>query len=152
MFRKGENSNSGLRCEDGDDGWTRWSFNWDTTQFKDDEYRISVRVVSAVGVVSDEIRRVVTVDNIDPMPDLLFVSKSISVQEFGIPMQESYVNTFLEVRATIRNTGDQAATDVGIILEEWERGGTSTSYPILTLASLSKWSFIGIQLNPEMRF
>ena len=34
-------------------------------------------------------------------------------------MQESYVNTFLEVRATIRNTGDQAATDVGIILEEW---------------------------------
>ena len=119
MFRQGENSNSGLRCEDGDDGWTRWSFNWDTTQFKDDEYRISVRVVSAVGVISDEIRRVVTVDNIDPMPDLLFVSKSISVQEFGIPMQESYVNTFLEVRATIRNTGDQAATDVGIILEEW---------------------------------
>ena len=119
MFREGESSNSGLRCKDGDNGWTRWSFNWDTTQYKDDEYRISVRVVSAVGVVSEEIRRVVTVDNIDPMPDLLFVSKSISIQEFGIPMQESYVNTFLEVRATIRNTGDQAATDVGIILEEW---------------------------------
>ena len=85
MFRKGENSNSGLRCEDGDDGWTRWSFNWDTTQFKDDEYRISVRVVSAVGVVSDEIRRVVTVDNIDPMPDLLFVSKSISVKSSAFP-------------------------------------------------------------------
>ena len=34
MFRQGENSNSGLRCEDGDDGWTRWSFNWDTTQFR----------------------------------------------------------------------------------------------------------------------
>ena len=48
MFRQGENSNSGLRCEDGDDGWTRWSFRWDTTQFKDDEYRISVRVVSCL--------------------------------------------------------------------------------------------------------
>ena len=76
-----------------------------------------MRVISAVGVTSEEIRRVVRVDNIEPMPDLVFVSKSISVQEFGIPMQESYVNTFLAVRATIRNTGDQAATDVGVILE-----------------------------------
>ena len=25
----------------------------------------------------------------------------------------------MEVRATIRNTGDKAATDVGIVLEEW---------------------------------
>ena len=115
MFRGDSNGN----CQDGDYGWTDWSFNWDTRLLKDDEYRLSVRVVSAVGVVSEEIRRLVRVDNIDPMPDLLFVSKSISVQEFGIPMQESYVNTFLEVRATIRNTGDQAATDVGIILEEW---------------------------------
>ncbi|MBR79371.1 MAG: hypothetical protein CMA88_01095 [Euryarchaeota archaeon] len=115
MFRGDSNGN----CQDGDYGWTGWSFNWDTRLLKDDEYRLSVRVVSAVGVVSEEIRRLVRVDNIDPMPDLLFVSKSISVQEFGIPMQEAYVNTFLEVRATIRNTGDQAATDVGIILEEW---------------------------------
>ena len=122
MFREreGPSGNDGsVDCKDDDDGWTQWSFNWDTTQYKDDEYRISVRVVSAVGVTSEEIRRVIRIDNIDPMPDLLFVSKSISVQEFGIPMQESYVNTFLEVRATIRNTGDQAATDVGVILEEW---------------------------------
>ncbi len=115
MFRGDSSGN----CQDGDYGWTDWSFDWDTTLLKDDEYRLSVRVVSAVGVVSEEIRRIVRIDNIDPMPDLLFVSKSMSVQEFGIPMQESYVNTFLEVRATIRNTGDQAASDVGITLEEW---------------------------------
>ena len=119
MFKAAQNSGNGVDCKDDDDGWTEWSFNWDTTQHKDDEYRISVRVLSAVGVISKEIRRVVKVDNIDPMPDLIFVSKSISVQEFGIPMQESFVNTFLEVRATIRNTGDKAATDVGVILEEW---------------------------------
>tara|TARA_Y100001934_G_scaffold56877_1_gene70354 strand:- start:17218 stop:22197 length:4980 start_codon:yes stop_codon:yes gene_type:complete len=119
MFKAAQNSGNSVDCKDDDDGWTQWSFNWDTTQYKDEEYRISVRVISAVGVTSEEIRRVVRVDNIDPMPDLVFVSKSISVQEFGIPMQESYVNTFLEVRATIRNTGDQAATDVGVILEEW---------------------------------
>jgi len=119
MFKQARQAAGTVYCADDDDGWTQWSFNWDTTQHKDEEYRISVRVISAVGVTSEEIRRVVRVDNIDPMPDLVFVSKSISVQEFGIPMQESYVNTFLEVRATIRNSGDQAATDVGIILEEW---------------------------------
>ena len=119
MFKAPQNSGNSVDCEDDDDGWTQWSFDWDTTQYKDEEYRISVRVISAVGVTSEEIRRVVRVDNVDPMPDLVFVSKSISVQEFGIPMQDSYVNTFLEVRATIRNTGDQAATDVGVILEEW---------------------------------
>ena len=106
-------------CQDNDHGWTSWSFDLDTTQYKDDEYRLSVRIVSAVGIVSEELRRVIQIDNVEPMPDLLFVSKSVSVQEFGIPMQESYVNTFLEVRATIRNTGDQAATNVGVILEEW---------------------------------
>ena len=123
MFRQAVTSSASgellVSCKEGDKGWISWSFDWDTTQHKDDEYRISVRIISAIGVISEEIRRVVRIDNIEPMPDLLFVSKSISVQEFGIPMQDSFVNTFLEVRATIRNTGDKAATDVGIILEEW---------------------------------
>jgi len=123
MFKDQDNSWNGgeekVDCRDSDDGWAQWKFNWDTTQHKDDEYRLSVRVISAVGVMSDEVRRIVRIDNIEPMPDLLFVSKSISVQEFGIPMKESYVNSFLEVKATIRNTGDKAATDVGISLEEW---------------------------------
>ena len=123
MFRQAENTNTQgetiVGCKDNDRGWTGWSFDWDTTQYKDDEYRLSVRIVSAIGVFSEELRRFVQINNVEPMPDLVFVSKSISVQEFGIPMQESYVNTFLEVRATIRNTGDQAATGVGVILEEW---------------------------------
>ena len=96
MFRGDSSGN----CPADDYGWTEWSFNWDTTRLKDDEYRLSVRIVSAVGVVSEEIRRQVRVDNVDPMPDLLFVSKSISVQEFGIPIKESYVNTFLAVSYT----------------------------------------------------
>ena len=115
MFREEQ---SDTRCVEGDYGWKDWSFNWDTTNVKDDEYRLSVRLISAPGVVTDEIRRFVVVDNVPPQPDLQFVSSSISVQEFGIPMKEAYVNTFLEVRATMRNTGDKAATDVGVILEE----------------------------------
>ena len=145
MFIEAQNSGNSVDCKDDDDGWTQWSFNWDTTQHKDEEYRISVRVISAVGVTSEEIRRVVRVDNIDPMPDLLFVSKSISIQEFGIPMQESYVNTFLEVRATIRNTGDQAATNVGVILEEW--GERRDEYVI---ANIDSGQFVEVVLywNP----
>ena len=44
----------------------------------------------------------VTVDNIDPMPDLLFVNKSISVQVQH--HMQSHTLTFLEVRATIKNS------------------------------------------------
>ena len=95
-----------------------WSFNWDSTSVKDDEYRISVRLVSGVGVVSEEIRRQVIVDNNPPIPDLIFTSGSISVEEFGVSITEAYVNAFLEVRATIRNTGDVVANEVGVILEE----------------------------------
>ncbi len=133
-------------CKDDDYGWTDWSFNLDTTQYKDDEYRISVRVLSAIGVVSEEIRRVVRFDNVDPMPDLKFVSNSISVQEFGIPMQQAYVNTFLEVRATIRNTGDQAATEIGVILEEW--GERRDEYIIPKLES-GEFSELVLYWNPS---
>lgn len=123
MFRDYVVQNQGegtyvTKCVEDDYGWEDWSFYWDTTTLKDGEYRLSVRVISAPGVISEEVRRLVTVDNVPPMPDLTFVSKSISVQEFGIPLAEAYVNTFLEVRATIRNTGDKAANDIGIILEE----------------------------------
>ena len=133
-------------CKDDDYGWTDWSFNLDTTQYKDDEYRISVRILSAIGVASEEIRRVVRFDNVDPMPDLKFVSNSISVQEFGIPMQEAYVNTFLEVRATIRNTGDQAATEIGVVLEEW--GERRDEYIIPKLES-GEFSELVLYWNPS---
>tara|TARA_B100000287_G_scaffold289062_1_gene272356 strand:- start:11933 stop:16843 length:4911 start_codon:yes stop_codon:yes gene_type:complete len=142
MFREQDGSS---RCVEGDYGWTDWSFNWDTTSVKDDEYRLSIRLVSATGVVTEQIRRFVLVDNVPPMPDLQFVSSSISVQEFGIPMKEAYVNTFLEVRATMRNTGDKAATDVGIILEE--SGSRKDEYVI---SNIDTGEFVDIVLywNP----
>ena len=125
MFRRVQNSQQQdgsilAKCANDDYGWTKWEFKWDTTLHKDESYRLSVRLVSATGVMSEEIRRTVTLDNTPPTPDLQFVSGSITVQEYGVPMKEAYVNTFLEVRAKIRNTGDKAATDVGVILEEWE--------------------------------
>ena len=55
-----------------------------------------------------------------------FVSKSISVQEFGIPIKESYVNTFLEVRATIRIQATKPRQMLELSLRNGGNGGMNT--------------------------
>ena len=95
-----------------------WDFEWDTREISDGTHRISVRFVSGNGVRSEEIRQQITIDNIPPSPDLMFRSSALSFEEYGIPVSDVYVNTFLEIRGTIRNIGDMSAYDVGIILEE----------------------------------
>ncbi len=94
-----------------------WSVNWDTTAVNDGFYRISVRVVSGDGIFSDEVRRTVEVDNDPPAPDLIFRS-GISVSEYGLPVSETFVNTFLEVSCEVRNDGDLDATEVTVYLKE----------------------------------
>ena len=94
-----------------------WSVNWDTTSVNDGFYRISVRVVSGDGIFSEEIRRTVEVDNDPPAPDLIFRS-GITISEYGLPVSETYVNTFLEVSCEVRNDGDLDATEVSIYLKE----------------------------------
>ena len=42
----------------------------------------------------------------------------MSVEEYGTPISETYVNTFLEVRTEIRNDGDMAASNLAISLYE----------------------------------
>ena len=78
-----------------------WSVNWDTTELEDGFHRIAVQGRDRSGVISDELRRTVEVDNYPPAPDLSIFG-SISVEEYGIPIEESFVNTFLEVRVDIR--------------------------------------------------
>ena len=95
-----------------------WSFQWDTSNVADGTHRISVRMVSGNNVYSEEIRQQIIVDNIPPSPDLMFRSSALSFEEYGVPINDVYVNTFLEIRGTIRNIGDMPAYDVGIILEE----------------------------------
>jgi subtilisin family serine protease len=94
-----------------------WSHIWDTTTLPDGIHRFSVRFVSGVGVISEEIRTTVEIDNNPPSADLMFRS-GLSVQEFGVPISESYVNTFLEVKTQIRNIGDISAEDFKIYLLE----------------------------------
>tara|TARA_B100001175_G_scaffold317752_1_gene336171 strand:- start:6336 stop:11120 length:4785 start_codon:yes stop_codon:yes gene_type:complete len=94
-----------------------WSVNWDTTTVNDGFYRISVRVVSGDGIFSEEVRRTVEVDNDPPAPDLIFRS-GITISEYGLPVSDTFVNTFLEVGCEVRNDGDLDATEVTVYLKE----------------------------------
>ena len=94
-----------------------WSIPWDSEDTDDGIQRFSVRFVSGVGVASEEIRITVEIDNKPPSPDLMFRT-GISVQEYGIPVSETYVNTFLEAKVQIRNIGDISADELTIYLLE----------------------------------
>jgi hypothetical protein len=94
-----------------------WSVTWNTEDVDDGFYRLSSRMVSGDGIYSEEIRRTVEVDNDPPAADLIFRS-GLSIEEYGIHLTETYVNTFLEVRTEIRNDGDLTASNLAISLYE----------------------------------
>lgn len=102
----------GSGSSDGD-----WSVTWSSEDVDDGFYRISVRMISGDGVYSEEVKRVVEVDNDPPAANLVFRT-GLSVEEYGTPISETYVNTFLEVRTEIRNDGDMAASNLAISLYE----------------------------------
>ena len=107
-----------------------WSVNWDTTQLEDGFHRIAVQGRDQSGVISDELRRTVEVDNFPPAPDLSIFG-SISVEEYGVPVEEAFVNTFLEVRADIRNNGDADAEDVVVHLREEGSKRSEATIPLI---------------------
>ena len=94
-----------------------WSVTWSTDDVDDGFYRLSARMVSGDGIYSEEIRRTVEVDNDPPAPNLMFRT-GLSVEEYGISLTQTYVNTFLEIRTEIRNDGDLAASNLAIALYE----------------------------------
>tara|TARA_B100000676_G_scaffold124443_1_gene123962 strand:- start:23167 stop:27879 length:4713 start_codon:yes stop_codon:yes gene_type:complete len=102
----------GSGSSDGD-----WSVTWNSDDVDDGFYRISIRMISGDGIYSEEVKRVVEVDNDPPAANLVFRT-GLSVEEYGTPISETYVNTFLEVRAEIRNDGDMAASNLAISLYE----------------------------------
>ena len=107
-----------------------WSVSWDTTQLEDGFHRIAVQGRDQSGVISDELRRTVEVDNFPPAPDLSIYG-SISVEEYGVPVENAYLNTFLEVRADVRNNGDADAEDVVIHLREFDTKRSEATIPII---------------------
>ncbi|MDE0574882.1 MAG: S8 family serine peptidase [Candidatus Poseidoniales archaeon] len=107
-----------------------WSVNWDTTQLEDGFHRIAVQGRDQSGIISDELRRTVEVDNFPPAADLSIYG-SISVEEYGVPVEDAYVNTFLEVRVDVRNNGDADAENVVVHLREFETKRSEATIPII---------------------
>ena len=98
-----------------------FNFIWDSTEHPDGSHRISLRFISGTSVRSEEVRVTLDIDNQPPAPDLMFRS-GITVSEWGIPLSETYVNSFVDVSAEIRNDGDESATNVVVyLLEEGTR-------------------------------
>ena len=81
-----------------------FNFIWDSNEHPDGSHRISLRFVSGTSVRSEEVRVTLEIDNQPPAPDLMFRS-GITVSEWGIPLSETYVNSFVDVSAEIRNDG-----------------------------------------------
>ena len=107
-----------------------WSVNWDTTEMEDGYHRIAVQGRDQSGVISDELRRTVEVDNFPPAPELSIYG-SISVEEYGVPVEDAYVNTFLEIRAEVRNNGDLEAEDVAVHLREGANKRGEATIPVI---------------------
>ena len=107
-----------------------WSVYWDTSEYEDGFHRIAVQGRDQSGVISDELRRTIEVDNYPPAPDLAIFG-SISVEEYGVPVEDAFVNTFLEVRADIRNNGDADAQDVVIHLREFDTKRSEATIPLI---------------------
>jgi len=121
-----------------------FSFNWDSTAFPDGTHRVSLRIVSGGQIESEEVRVTLDVDNNEPAPDLAFRS-GISVSEWGVPLPEAYVNSFVDVSAEVRNNGDEAASNVLIYLLE-----DGTRKYELTIPSIDSGDIVEVTLywNP----
>ena len=122
-----------------------FNFNWDSTEHPDGSHRLSIRLTSGGGIRSEEIRITVEVDNYPPAPDLMFRS-GLTVSEWGIPLADTFVNSFVDVSAEIRNDGDMAASNVVVyLLEEGSR-----KYE-LTIPSINTGDIIEVVLywNPS---
>ena len=110
----------------GDDGKSSWSFNWDTTEVDDGFREFSVRMVNNSGKESQIASRSYTIDNIDPAPSLRFIG-DVQVLNRGMPAEEAYQGSLLELKFEVYNAGDADASDIFVRLDA--PGDESEVYP-----------------------
>ena len=93
-----------------------WYYDWNTSSLPEGWTRIATRIVTDDGYRSTELRQSVEIDNIPPAPR--FEIESMSVLEYGMPLYTAHVNSYLEVRAELRNIGDATGDEVALTLTE----------------------------------
>ena len=109
-----------------------WSATWDSTEVQDGGWIIYTRIAYNNGYFSQPVERYVLVDNIPPSADLEPIGDLI-IDENGIDVDDAYVNSFLNVKTTIRNNGDAHARNFDVVL--LEDGSQVASYSVSKLDS-----------------
>ena len=90
-----------------------YNFNWDSSEVIDGLHKIEVRVVNASGRVGDSQEYMYEIDNLPYAPDLEFYTET-EILDGGLPVFETYLNNFLEVKVTIVNSGDAISDPVSV--------------------------------------
>jgi len=147
----------------GEDGESSWSFNWDTTEIEDGYRELSVRMVNQSGKVSESASRSYTIDNVDPAPSLRFIG-DVDVLNRGMPVENAYQGSLLELNFEVYNAGEADATDIFVRLvapgEESEvypsQGlipelpkGESVSVALFWSATIAGLHEVKIELDPN---
>jgi len=122
LFGSSIQTNSGP----GADGESSWSFDWDTTEIEDGYRELSVRMVNKSGKISQSADRSYTIDNVDPAPSLRFIG-DVDVLNRGMPAENAYQGSLLEMNFEVYNAGDADATDIFVRLVA--PGDESEVYP-----------------------
>ena len=94
-----------------------FQFSIDTREYEEGEHDLYLQVISGGGLKSEVERRTIDIDNLPPRPNLILMD-GVQVTDYGIPIRESLVGSFLEVRGEVRNEGDVGANDILISLFE----------------------------------
>jgi len=118
----------------------------DTSDMEEGESEIRVRLESGDGLFSEIDRRTVEVDNLPPRPNLIVMDGSV-VTDYGIPIDEARVGSFLEIRGEIRNEGDVGAT--GVMVSLYEDGQRRYEATIPKISVSEKAAFI-LYWNPSV--
>jgi subtilisin family serine protease len=94
-----------------------WSSTWDTTEYIDGGWMLYVRILSDSGESTTPIERYVYIDNVPASPELSPYGDFV-VEDNGIVVDSAPVDSFLNVRAQLRNNGDRHARNVLVVLYE----------------------------------
>jgi hypothetical protein len=94
-----------------------WLGSWDSTEVIDGGWLLYFRLVTESGWTSTPVERYVNIDNVPAAPELSSYGE-IAVEENGIEVDSATVDSFLNVRAQLRNNGDMHARNVLVVLYE----------------------------------
>ena len=103
-----------------------WSVIWDSTEVQDGGWVLYTRIVGDNSSLTTPIERYLNVDNVPAASDLELVG-SLLVFENGMEVEDAYVNSFLDVKVTVRNSGDSHARNFDVtLLEDGSQVASST--------------------------